>query len=250
VRRVVVLGDSFTFGAMVEVEQRFTDLLALGDAHPEVINLGTSAYGTDQELRLLEVEGLHYAPDVVLAEVFLGNDLDDIRYERHFAWPKPHYELEPRGLRFVAAQASWDVWFRESSYLGELAFDLVDGRLVERNHVAAAWETADTLPLLCALMTAMDQRARQAEARLLAVLVYPCESMRGPPNTRETRVRAALDQTGLALLDTHAEFAARTQAGAMLYSQPDGHWNVAGHALAAELIQGELRRRKWLEERR
>ncbi|MBU1849701.1 MAG: hypothetical protein KKH40_03155, partial [Nanoarchaeota archaeon] len=43
----------------------------------EVINLGVSGYGTDQELILLQKEGLKYNPDVVILGFYLENDKPD-----------------------------------------------------------------------------------------------------------------------------------------------------------------------------
>jgi lysophospholipase L1-like esterase len=65
--RIVVLGDSVVEGWGVEVDQRFTSLLAtrLGPGY-EVVNLGVRGYGLLQELEYLKVKGLHYAPDHVL----------------------------------------------------------------------------------------------------------------------------------------------------------------------------------------
>ena len=38
----------------------------------------------------------------------------------------------------------------------------------------------------------------------------------------------------------------RTASGDALTFERDAHWNAAGHALAAELIVAELRRRGWV----
>lgn len=72
VRRIVALGDSFTFGVMVDHGERFSELLERDVARLEVLDLGMNAVGTDRELRVLEVEGVRHAPDVVL----LGRERD------------------------------------------------------------------------------------------------------------------------------------------------------------------------------
>ena len=68
--RVMVLGDSIAWGfcnwdGPLELSQGFPWLLEelLGI---EVINLGVSGYDTTQQVRLFEVGGLRYEPDVVL----------------------------------------------------------------------------------------------------------------------------------------------------------------------------------------
>jgi len=68
--RVMVLGDSIAWGfcnwdGPLELSQGFPWVLE-EELGIEVINLGVSGYDTAQEVRLLEVGGLRYEPDVVL----------------------------------------------------------------------------------------------------------------------------------------------------------------------------------------
>ena len=100
VRRVVMLGDSVTFGSGVSDAETFAALL---DARPdlEVINLGVDGYGTDQALLRLEGEGLAAAPDVVLLNFCVRNDYFDnalpvALYDGRS--PKPYFTVSPAGL--------------------------------------------------------------------------------------------------------------------------------------------------------
>lgn len=74
IRRVLCVGDSFTFGWGVEYDEcwchRIEALLGPG---VETINLGVPGYNSSQQMRLLEVVGLPFEPDVV---VVLYNDTD------------------------------------------------------------------------------------------------------------------------------------------------------------------------------
>jgi hypothetical protein len=79
VRRVLLLGDSFTEGYTVEEQDTVrarleAALVAPGCARHEVLNAGTAAWGTDQEYLFYRYEGRRYAPDVV-ALLFYYNDL-------------------------------------------------------------------------------------------------------------------------------------------------------------------------------
>ena len=62
--RMVVVGDSYTFGVGVDPEQRFTEQLELLSPGLDVVNLGMNAVGPDQELLYLEQDGLPLAPAV------------------------------------------------------------------------------------------------------------------------------------------------------------------------------------------
>lgn len=67
--RIVVIGDSFTFGFGVPIEQHYSVLLEGYFENVEVINMGVDGFGVDQELLYLQLEGLKYEPDLVLAYV-------------------------------------------------------------------------------------------------------------------------------------------------------------------------------------
>ncbi len=67
--RIVLLGDSRTFGYGVPIGKHFSKLLDGYFDHLEVINMGVSGYGVDQELLFLRSEGFHYQPDLVIAYV-------------------------------------------------------------------------------------------------------------------------------------------------------------------------------------
>ena len=65
-KRVLVLGDSFTWGFGVEQEQIFTEVIENSRKDVEVINAGVSGYSPDQELIWLREQGMHFQPDLVL----------------------------------------------------------------------------------------------------------------------------------------------------------------------------------------
>ncbi len=80
--RILVLGDSFTYGSGVAGEETFPKrleglLAAQAGARVEVINAGVSGYGTVHEAAFLRAEGWDYEPDLVILQVFPQNDLDD-----------------------------------------------------------------------------------------------------------------------------------------------------------------------------
>lgn len=68
VRRVVAVGDSYTFGTDVEAEEAWPALVARARADLEVANLGVGGYGLDQAVLRLRRDGLPLGPD----EVWVG----------------------------------------------------------------------------------------------------------------------------------------------------------------------------------
>jgi lysophospholipase L1-like esterase len=111
--RVVLLGDSFVEAVQVQqwegVAERLEAELTESMGRPvEVINAGVSAYGTGQELLLLEQEVSKYQPDVVLLLFFVGNDITNNNYRLEL-WDnnlklalKPYWDLDRQGnLRMI-----------------------------------------------------------------------------------------------------------------------------------------------------
>jgi hypothetical protein len=78
--RILVLGDSFAEGFMVEFSELFSEVMkkTLNDkqrsVHIDVINTGTSGWSTDQELIMFQTEGKKYSPDLVIL-LFYENDI-------------------------------------------------------------------------------------------------------------------------------------------------------------------------------
>jgi len=81
--RILVIGDSVTYGAIVGQADTYTAILerklqAKG-VDAEVINISYGGWGTDQELEALTLEGLSYKPDLVILQ-FSTNDPADVGY--------------------------------------------------------------------------------------------------------------------------------------------------------------------------
>src|SRR5262245_1045756 len=74
--RVIGLGDSFAFGYGVEEPECYLARLeVMAQARGvEVINAGHPSFGPDNEALLLEADGPRVRPDLVLLQVFVGND--------------------------------------------------------------------------------------------------------------------------------------------------------------------------------
>jgi hypothetical protein len=91
VLRVLLLGDSLAWGWGVDDGLAFADL-AEEELGPgvEVVNLGVPGYSSDQELWLLEREGVRYEPDIVLL-CFILNDIVGNASVRQDELVKPRY---------------------------------------------------------------------------------------------------------------------------------------------------------------
>ncbi len=95
-RRILILGDSFTFGEDVGDDETYPARLDASLPRSEVLNFGVHGYGHDQMLLLFREEGRRLQPDIVI----LGFVYDDIYRNlvgfRDFA--KPRFVLESEDL--------------------------------------------------------------------------------------------------------------------------------------------------------
>lgn len=91
-KRILILGDSFTFGEEVNDNETYSYYLQEMLPFTEVINFGVHGYGHDQMLIYFMEEGIKYKPDiVVLGFVDLDMERNTLKF-RDYA--KPKYELE------------------------------------------------------------------------------------------------------------------------------------------------------------
>jgi hypothetical protein len=111
--RIVLLGDSFVEAVQVKqsegVAERLEWALNQDASRPvEVVNAGVAAYGTTQELLLLDQMGAELDPDLVLVLFFVGNDVTNNNYRLEL-WDgdlalalKPYLDLRDDGsLRLI-----------------------------------------------------------------------------------------------------------------------------------------------------
>src|SRR5262245_47270071 len=97
--RIVVLGDSFTFGEEVSDTETYPHLLQELLPTVEVINLGVHGYGHDQMLVLFREEGSKYEPSLVVLG-FVASDMErNLMGFRDYA--KPRFVVTGGELRLV-----------------------------------------------------------------------------------------------------------------------------------------------------
>jgi hypothetical protein len=253
--RIVMLGDSITFGYGVRDGETFSAVLEEADPRLEVVNLGVQGYGTDQELLKLEREGLAYAPDVVVLNVCLANDLLDNAAAKSIydgVYPKPFFRLEDGRLVRVADHVALSpprrlaLLLSQRSALFNIVLDLtrVDRARYQRE-LAGLAETEPGEPAFAvtfALVRRMDEEARAGGARFVALL-YPSLRDFVRPSRRAQRFLDAPELSAVPVVDLRPRFEARGfTAGTFSRYSLDGnlHLTAEGHRLAAEVIREAL----------
>lgn len=108
--RIVFLGDSFVWGYDVEQYQRFTEKLQKLIPAWEVINLGISGYGTDQEYLLIQKHFEYYKPEIVCLIFCQDNDEEDNMSNFRYGYFKPYFTIEEGNLtvKGIPVTKSWN----------------------------------------------------------------------------------------------------------------------------------------------
>jgi lysophospholipase L1-like esterase len=106
--RVLLLGDSFVEAVQVQqaqgVAEQLERALNQGASRPvEVINGGVAAYGTGQEMLLLDQVGAKYQPDLIVLLFFVGNDVTNNNYRLELWGDKDSEKLA------LALKPYWDL---------------------------------------------------------------------------------------------------------------------------------------------
>ncbi len=134
IRRIVVIGDSFSESAQVELHLTFwsklKDKLNLGqEVYWEVVNLGTSGYGTLQEQLALERFGMDFQPDLIILQIFPLNDIvNNSVAAANVTYSQDAYRpyLNPRtGYRTITYLNPKTSWLRRRSAVFRNAFLVV-----------------------------------------------------------------------------------------------------------------------------
>ena len=137
--RVLLIGDSFTFGQGVNYEDSFAGILDRSQPRWQFINAGVGAYGPVEYRQALEQELKNeQAPRLVIVTTFLGNDITDC-VRRQISSPE-WITSQPGGLRN---------WIKRSTHLYRLVSkcghllmpDAKTFTQFERNlYMASPWE--------------------------------------------------------------------------------------------------------------
>jgi hypothetical protein len=250
--RMLVLGDSFTWGFGVDREQIWHERIEARHPDWEIVNAGVAGYATDQQLLYLEERGLALRPDVVLL-LFHPNDLLENGEHSTSGYYKPYFELGPDGdlaLRQVPVppgtpEQRLDRWLHFHTYLLYRLYHARKFIAAAREERARAAEAPAPLrpdakravankydvdlTLTLKLLGRIDERVRESGARFLLVSVPISDPPLG-------RLQEGLRALGIAHLGLDLAF--RRQRDIRFPGDP--HWTPHGHEIAADAVEAFL----------
>ena len=233
-RRVIALGDSFTFGN-VRADETWPALLEARLPASEVVNMGASAYGVDQMYLWYRESGAVLAPEVVVLAL-IGDDLRRATLDRWasghgrplFRWTGDALVLTnvPVPPRIPPGHPLTGSW----GFVRFLATRVVRGEPPPAD---------PTVPIH--VVDALARLVRERGGHLLVVFLPVRE---GDAEGWAGRLREAARAGGWAFADLESAFLARQGGGARSLSdtwfRPDGHYNAEGNAVVADEVARQL----------
>jgi lysophospholipase L1-like esterase len=246
VRRIVVLGDSYTQGVGVEFEETYTKRLEAelnrSGGPTEVINFGVGGYSTSLELATLREVAARFRPDLIIVGYVL-NDVDPDNVSgaapekrgaasgRASPLLKAHNGLKRHSLlyRWLAPKLGAVLGL----FGGRYAFGMTNYLSKAYDDDAPGWIRARE----ALLGIAAESRSLGAD---LLVVVFPMiiDFRTYPLAHAHEAVTGFCRQHGIEVLDLLPRF--RREDAARLTLFLDGHPNSRGHAIFAEEIYAAL----------
>ena len=268
---VVVVGDSFIEGWGVTAAELMTARLG-ADLHRNVVNLGQSWYGPQQELEVLRRYGLPLHPKACVWAFFEGNDLQDVeRYSSALPiWPELSRRNHSFALRSFTRNALYALRrFGRTSEgkdaTGTLAYPYGEFRASNGRDVRMYFEYAahslspreiTDLDVVGRTLSEAGRLCRRQGARFLVVFVPSKDRIyldrtrfaanAAPRRWRENdlpdRLAAVVrrEDPEAGFLDLTPVFRQRAARGEILYFLQDSHWSPLGHTAAAAAIAARL----------
>jgi len=274
-RRILLVGDSFTFGQGVATGERFGEKLSAALPNVEVVNMGLSGTGTDQQFLLYRRDGVKYEPDLVL----LCYMTENIRRNATAARlqpdgrmvPKPKFELRdgelvltnvpvPRESRESGDnERAWQrrystglpIPFKQQLDQYSAAYRLVRSRLGGIARAASGKrlepfaEYDDARPewqLTAAIIREFAKTAAANRSTFVLVIVPPQECVYEPQvgDRPHEMLRSFAKSEGIAVIDLLPAFRKAAGQPQQLYFPMDTHWTPTGHSVAAQAIAERL----------
>src|SRR5215475_14745174 len=236
--RILILGDSFTFGDEVSDNETYPHYLQEMLPNTEIINMGVHGYGHDQMLILFKEEGIKYQPDIVILG-FLQLDMSRNTLDfRDFA--KPRFVLEKGELKLTGIPVPRPEEILQWDWARPRVIDLFS-LLRHRTQKTLGLQQREMEEITTAILMELIRSAEIIGA--LPILAYL-------PRGKEIAMDIAVTddekymfsicrlQKKAKCFSTRPYFAEKIAQGQTFKS--GGHWEPAGHLVVAEAIKRYL----------
>ncbi|MBI5845494.1 MAG: hypothetical protein HZB23_12595 [Deltaproteobacteria bacterium] len=258
VRRLVCLGDSFTFGMGLDIEdtyvRRLEGLLTGSGIPVDVVNGGVIGYNIYQSLTWFKETGIRYEPDLVIYFFFMDDaegctEPNCIKnyYENAMSGKDRDYRPSSTGLPFNSHLVNFivNVYAQFSARLRYLTVDwvhTVEGRKEHFDRLNRSFLTESfRVAAFSDNLMELDQAVNAKGAKFLVVLVPDAAQLNNPPMQNTNRVLEGLCRDAkIAYLDLTAVFEKEPDVSSLYLFPVDAHTSAKGDALAAQAVRRRI----------
>ena len=233
--KIMVLGDSMTFGMEVNQEDIFCNVLErkLKSTHPgrniDVMNFGITGFSTAQELLCLKKYGDVYNPNIVILMLFEPNDFSDNPLVISSGRYHPHFIIESGKLKLYNKPSLLQhtvTFFRDKSFLVYFMSNRIKSGSTMLTQKVILNEQ-DNILLMKGILTEMHNYTKQKNIPFF--IFYITNKATG--NSKYVSIEKFCEERAIPLKEI---LLLKTER---FYS---GHWNKEGNNSVAEIIFREL----------
>lgn len=238
-REVLLLGDSFLFGAQVSWSASFVGQLQQQNPMLQLLNAGVDGYSTEDALALWAALPFEQPPDEIWLFFFWGNDI----WENDWRSREQMHLIPIEGEENAWERNGWLNVVRHSAFASRL-YALwaikTDERFAERQQQRRMLQDSEWLSeALQRTQVQLQTFADVCPTTCRVVLIPPADAFEEPLQAETTLpLLQSVIPNSLSILDLYQPL--QDRGGRSLYFHADPHWNVAGHQAVAEIIQAEF----------
>lgn len=224
-RRILILGDSLSFGEGIDIKDRFDVKMLSALPGARIINTGTMGYGTDQEyVAFRNWKHLLESGDTVLI-VLNQSDYFDVLRRRFVGRAKPYFEKVDGS--YVLRPPPIGLWERWSDW--SLVASVV-ARFIE----PTASESLDPTQSIEIIRFILGRIREEAPRGVRVVLAHQgARDFLGPKLGLSSTIFCQFADVCIDLDDV--------LAADPVHLLPDGHWSASGHAAVAQVLLKAVR---------
>jgi hypothetical protein len=237
IKRIVTIGDSFTFGDEVSDGETYPTQLAAMWPGAEVINLGVNGYGHDQMLLSFQAEGGKYSPDIVVLG-FVESDMSR-NLLRMMHYPKPKYEVELGQLQLKNVPVpTFRELYEEEPYRSKIVdvLNIIYDSLKLKCFRSAYIEERERIT--GSLLTELVREIRARGATPVFVYIFTPKAVAkirtGPRPSSELFFHDFCRSQQITCASTRTYFEEALGRGDTL--KRDGHWDAEGNKVIAQAV--------------
>jgi len=243
--RIIVIGDSFTFGGKMHFDDSFPKRLErmlnlnVNQRKVEVLNWGISGYSTLHEVELVKDAVTQFNPDLIVVQITLNDaEVQPFRVT--------HKYQNKRG-KVILSNPIFKYW-KSLGYLVKRIYYTNLNREYVTYHTAA-FEDSASWKIFSGAFQQIRQQASSRSIPLLAVL-FPMMSHpfddRYPFHAVHKKIGDEMAAQGISFVDLFPDFKGRDPVRLQVEPGSDAHPNELAHRFAADRIYTTLANLGWL----